>query len=233
MDTHLKYSYMLMGSIFLVIWFVLFMLRKNLRKEMLAMSLIFGIAGILVERVYLHDWWRPLTVTTTRIGIEDFLFGFVVGGISSSIYQFIFNKRLRVSALDRKERRDKSLRFIALGLFFIAMFGGSFFILTLNSLQASIIAFISGIAIVYFTRRDLIIPSLVSGILLVTLACIVYTFTELITPGWVQAFYYFKNIPNIVILAVPIDDFIWYILAGAFIAPLYEFWKESKLISSN
>jgi hypothetical protein len=47
---------------------------------MLIMSLLFGIAGLLVEPVYAHDWWHPLNLTNTSVGIEDFLFGFVVGG---------------------------------------------------------------------------------------------------------------------------------------------------------
>jgi hypothetical protein len=230
MDSHLKYSYLLMGLIFLVIWTFLFIFRKNLRREMLTMSILFGIAGALVERVYLHDWWFPATITGTRIGLEDFLFGFVIGGISASIYEFIFRKRLRKKALDSQESKKKRLAFAALGLFFIAMFAGCFFLLSLNTLQASIIAFVSATAIVYFARRDLIIPSLVTGGVMVILACIVYSLTELITPGWVQAFWYFKNIPNIVIFAVPIDDFIWYFLAGAFIAPLYEYWQEARLV---
>jgi len=49
----------------------------------------------------------------------------------------------------------------------------------------------------------------------------------------VQAFWYFKNIPNIVIFSVPLDDFIWYFLAGAFIGPLYEFWQEARLIKQK
>ncbi len=230
MDSNLRYSYLLMGSLFLVIWLILFLLRKNLRKEMLTMSIMFGIAGILIERVYIHDWWKPLTITRTTIGFEDFLFGFVIGGISAVIYEFIFSKSLRQKPIDETNKKAQKLSFTAFGLFFIAMFAGCFFLLTLNTLEASIIAFVSATAIIYFQRHDLIIPSLATGGVVVVLACLVYSLTNLITPGWVQAFWYFKNIPNIVIFSVPIDDFIWYILAGAFIAPLYEFWHEARLV---
>jgi len=54
---------------------------------------------------------------------------------------------------------------------------------------------------------------------------------ELLTPGWIHAFWIFKNVPDIVIFNLPIDDIIWYFLAGLFIGPLYEYWKEGKLIN--
>ena len=60
------------------------------------------------------------------------------------------------------------------------------------------------------------------------IAFIIYNILELITPGWIEAFYLFKNVPDIVILNMPIDDLVWYILAGMFVGPLYEYWQEGK-----
>lgn len=79
-----RYSYLLLGLLFLIIWIVLYVWRKNVRQEMIVLSLIFGIVGLFVEIAYLVDWWTPYTITYTRIGIEDFLFGSAVGGGSSS-----------------------------------------------------------------------------------------------------------------------------------------------------
>lgn len=75
-----KYTYIILDLCFLIIWFVLFFWRKFSRKEILTMSLLFGLAGLLVEPIYVHDWWHPLNITNTLVGVEDFLFGFVVGG---------------------------------------------------------------------------------------------------------------------------------------------------------
>jgi len=152
-----------MSALFLIIWLIFFIFRKNLRKEMLMMSLIFGIAGLLVERVYIHDWWRPLTILGTKISIEDFIFGFCIGGIAAVIYEFIFQKRIRRQSLYYQECRQKQIIFLFLGLFFILIFSGGIFLLHLNSFQASIIAFISSTVIIYFRRPDLILSSLITG----------------------------------------------------------------------
>mgnify|MGYP000515945139 CR=1 FL=1 len=42
-----EYSYLILGLVFFVIWLFLFLFRKDTRKEMLIMSILFGIAGIL------------------------------------------------------------------------------------------------------------------------------------------------------------------------------------------
>ena len=60
-----QYNYLIGNLIGLIIWFTLFICRKDSRKEMLIISLIFGVTGPLVESVYIKDWWVPLTITNT------------------------------------------------------------------------------------------------------------------------------------------------------------------------
>ncbi|MAH03767.1 hypothetical protein CMI39_03205 [Candidatus Pacearchaeota archaeon] len=228
-----QYSYLILGILFLIIWFILFIWRKDIRKEMLFMSLLFGFAGLLAEIAYINDWWTPLTITNTSIGIEDFLFGFVVGGIASVIYEEIFKKKIRIRRRTKKKKNRKDIRFVFFVLIFAILFFGSHYIFKTNTFISSLIAFGSGIIYIYIRRKDLIIDSLVSGFLLLGISLIVYSILELITPGWIQAFWHFKNIPNLIIFNVPIDDFIWYFFAGAFIGPLYEYWQEGKLINTK
>jgi len=224
--TNYTYSYLILGLLFLIIWTIFFLWRKDTRKEMILISIFFGIAGLLVEAVYIQDWWRPITITGTLIGIENFLFGFVIGGISSVIYEGVFRKRV-------KEIRNKKLKLKYFGLLLPGIFLGSFYLLNLNTFISLILAFSIPTLIIYIKRKDLIKDSLISGLLVLGISIIVYTILELITPGWVQAFWYFENVPNIIILNIPIDDFIWYFLAGAFIGPLYEYWQERKLVNKK
>ncbi|MFH1916161.1 MAG: lycopene cyclase domain-containing protein [Nanoarchaeota archaeon] len=95
--------------------------------------------------------------------------------------------------------------------------------------MVSILMFIIPTFIIYVRRKDLIVESLVTGILMVIIAAIVYTILNLIQPGRIHAFWYFKNVPNILFLNLPLDDLIWYFLAGIFIGPLYEYWQEGRL----
>ena len=82
-----QYTYLLMALVFLAIWLALFIWRKNTRKEMMIMSLIFAFAGPLADILYTKDWWRPLTLTNTAIGPEAILVGFMIGGIASVIHK--------------------------------------------------------------------------------------------------------------------------------------------------
>ena len=225
-----QYSYLLGDIILLVIWLVFWFWRKDIRKEMLIISVIFGIAGLAVEWIYIIDYWTPLTVTNTPVGIEDFLFGFTVGGIAAVIYEIFFKKKVKIKKAkkNKKMKRDRTLSFM---LFLVAiLFFGSFFFLRMNSFWASVIAFMIPLIIIYVKRVDLIKSSIISGILSVLVAFIVFWAVDLITPGWIESAWHFVNIPKTIILRAPLEDLIWALFAGAFIGPLYEYWQEGRLV---
>lgn len=225
-----KYTYLLMGVCFFVIWLILFLIRKDVRREMLIMSLIFGLCGPLTDIVYYRDWWSPLTITNSVISIEAFIVGFSLGGIIPIIYEEIFKDHLK------ERRRNKRRRELDTGFFFGILtiiggiFFGSHFLLGINSLIATILAMTIPTALIWYKRRDLIKMSLMSGVLTLGIAMIVYSALNFITPDWVKTFWQFKNISNLIVFSVPIDDVIWYFLAGCLIATLYPFWHEGKLI---
>jgi len=225
-----QYTYLLMDLLFLAFWLFLFLRRKDTRKEILTISLIFGVAGPLAETVYTQDWWSPLTITGTKVGIEDFLFPFMVGGIAAVIFEFVFKKRARDKKAGKNQQRKRNLNLLLLLLILAVLFFGSFYLLKLNSLYSSIIAFVLPIGIIYFKRPDLIVNSIISGILLLVVVVAVYSLLEYLTPGWVREFWYFKNIPEVILFNLPLDDLIWYFLFGLFIGPLYEYWQEAKLV---
>jgi hypothetical protein len=56
-----QYTYLLIGFVFFVIWLFLFLWKKEIRKEILIISAIFGFAGPLADFFYTQDWWSPLT----------------------------------------------------------------------------------------------------------------------------------------------------------------------------
>ena len=87
-----KYAYLLGDLILFAVWSILF-LRKDLRKEILTVSIIGGVLGPLSEAFYIRDYWQPQLFNGWTIGIEDFLFGFFFTGITASIYEEVFGKR--------------------------------------------------------------------------------------------------------------------------------------------
>lgn len=224
------YTYLWMGLIFFIFWLFLFLWRKDVRKEMLVMSVIFGIIGPLADLLYTQDWWSPLTITKTTIGFEAVIVGFMIGGIAAVIYEELFKKKIKL----RKKAEGKNTKFIVFMMLMSAvLFFGSFYLFGINSLYSSIIAFAIPIIVIYIKRNDLIVDSLMTGLCLLITAFLVYSIINLITPGWVQAFWHFTNVPNTMIISLPIDDFVWYVLAGMLIGPLYEFWQEARLVKKR
>lgn len=73
--------------------------------------------------------------------------------------------------------------------------------------------------------------SLMTGAILVSLVFIFYPLLNIISPGWIEHFWLFQNIGYITVLNIPLEEIVWYFLAGIFIGPLYEYWKEGKLIN--
>jgi hypothetical protein len=58
------------------------------------MSILFVPAGLLGELLYTKNWWNPITLTKTIIGIEDAIFAFAVAGIAAIIYERIKEKTI-------------------------------------------------------------------------------------------------------------------------------------------
>ena len=91
------YFYFIWSLIFLAVWLVLFLKRKDLRTEMLLISTWFGSAGLVSEATNIQDWWQPITITRTPVGLEDFIIGFAIGGVAAVIYEEIYKKKLKKS----------------------------------------------------------------------------------------------------------------------------------------
>jgi hypothetical protein len=223
-----KYTYLFMGLLYLIIWLFLFLRRKDLRKEMILLSLASAIFGPLTELIYFRDWWNPITITGSVLSIEPILFGFCIGGIAAVIYEEVFGKKLYK---DSKNLIDfkKGKKIFILELFGVFLLFGLFFIFHLNSLLSTIIAFGAVTIIILYHRRDLFIPSILSGILICIIASIVYSILNIITPNWIEHFLLFNNTPRIIVGGIPIDDLIWYFGVGMMLGPLYEYYKVVKL----
>lgn len=223
-----RYTYLILTLLLFCIWLTLFITRKDSRKEMLAISLIFGIAGPIAEVFYIKDWWQPSTITNTIVGIEAVLTGFFIGGIASVIYTHLFRKKTQTKKPKNREKED-----FRLGLFggiLVLTFLISTQIFKLNSLYGTILAFFIPTLIIWIQRKDLISDSIISGISTMLILIIVYSILNLISPGWIEQFFLLNEVGARLVAGIPLKEFLWYFFAGAFIGPFYEHWKEKKLV---
>lgn len=222
----LIYAYLTATALLLIVWLVLFLARKDTRREMLLISSVFSVLGLFAEAVYIKDWWRPLLITGTSVGIEDFIFSFSVSGIAAVIYEEVFRKRFKKSA--KNVNVPKRRVFVGLVLP-LALFFGLFFIFSINSFLSSVIALTVPVLYFWYKRPDLIADSVLSGVLLLIIMTAVYYPVTLLFPNWIHEFWLFENVPPILVLGVPIDDVLWYILLGFYMGPLYEYWGSGRL----
>lgn len=226
-----QYTYLIGDIILLTLWLILFLWRKDIRKEMLIISLIFGIMSPIFAILVISDWWIPLTITNTPIGIEDFLFGFGIGGVASVIYAYLFNKRVKVKKVKKLKEQKRNLNLLFLISLLLILFLVGVLVIKLNTFISAIISLIIPIIIIYIKRHDLIKDSLLSGLLVLIASILGYHMLNFITPGFFNEFWLFQNIGKVIILGIPLEEHVWFFFAGAFLGPLYEYWKEGKLIN--
>ncbi|MBI4088005.1 hypothetical protein HY418_01315 [Candidatus Kaiserbacteria bacterium] len=220
-----QYFYLAWALGFLSLWLILFFLRKDTRKEMLLISGFFGFGGLASEATYVRDWWQPLTLTNTSIGVEDFIIGFAIGGVAAVIYEELYHRRLRRYALKRTAPSDPGFFLLIFPILYLS----AFFLLHVNSFYSTALVLSALTVYMLITRRDLIIDSLVSGVAMTVIGIGMYLLLLLINPNFIQDHWYLPDAWYAKELAgIPLGEYIWYFLVGAYIGPLYEYLKRFK-----
>lgn len=195
---------------------------------MLAMSIIFGILGPISNILFIKDWWAPLTVDGTSVGIVDSsLTGFAIGGVTAVLYEVFRHLTFRKSK--KLLYKNEHVWFFLMVPISLLVFFGGFYIFHLNSFITSTFALFIPTVVILWRRPDLIVDAFSTGVLLVLVSMLVYSLVNFITPGWINEFWYWENTPKAIFLNVPIDDIAHYFFLGLFGGPLYLYWKGVRL----
>lgn len=215
-----RYVYLVWALIFLAVWAFLYWFRKDTRKEMLFVSVLFGFGGLISEHTYIQDWWKPLTVTNTSIGLEDFLIGFAIGGVAAVIYEDVYKQRLvHRSRLGGVAWNPGFFLFL-----FPALYLTLFFVVGLSSFYATIVGLLACIAVMLIARPDLVRDSLGSGIFTLLVGVTVYAILIIAYPPLFSQFWYLdERWYTQLLLGIPLYEYVWFFLVGAYIGPLYEY----------
>src|SRR5690349_1515299 len=178
----IKYSYLGYSLIFLFIWIIFYILRPDLRRQMLLFSLIIAPLGPLSEIWFLKDYWRRPTITGYPISIEDVIFAFASGGIAYSIYKVFFNR----NAVQRDESARRT--WLVIAYFLLTFLPLLIFtdLLHVNSIFSSALSFFLIAVLIWVLRPDLFWPSLVSGLFVLVLFFLVYQAMRVIFPGAIE-----------------------------------------------
>ena len=100
-----QHAYIWGSSYFIPIWVYLFFRMPQHRKSMIIFSLSYMWIGLACEYfIWIKDWWHPITITGTPIGIEDLIMCFTHVGIPIFIYKYVFGKDIdKTSPVNMKE----------------------------------------------------------------------------------------------------------------------------------
>ena len=223
-----QYPY-LVGIIILgLLWLIFFLLRKDLRQQILIMSFFTTpLAPIFQFFFFSKDYWNPnyfysISINGVSVGIEEPLFAFFVGGIGTIIYEVIRN---RISNTDKSKPRPLIATLVIVTTIVIFLL---LKLIQINTIWASVIALILGSILILIIDRDLIYDSIFSGLFFVILSFCLYLFLLHIYPNIFKQLWISKGLSGINIFKIPIEEIFWFFSWGLFSGVIYEFWINVK-----
>lgn len=217
--------------LFLIVWLIIFLFRKELRKEMFWVSVFTAPFG-LTEPLFVPEYWNPPSLfnLALKIGfdIESLIFSFAIGGMGAVIYGVFF--KIKYKKMSKHEIHNKRHRFHLMTLISpLIIFVVLFFLTNLNPIYSAIVAmFIGGISAI-LCRPDLKEKVLVGGALFLGLYLLFFFFFNLIYPGLVKEIWNLSAISGILILGVPIEELMFAFSFGMLWSSVYEHIKWYKL----
>lgn len=225
------YEFLIFDLFLITFWFILYLIRKDLRKEMIFASFLAMPLGI-TQILFVPYYWKPATTLfnfTGRIGfdIESLSFCFAVGGIAAVLYEEVLKKHLRKA---RESRIQNKRHFYLLGGVLITSTILFSFIFKENWMYVGIVAMALGAVTIMFSRKDLIKEVILGGILFVIVYFIfLLIINALVFPNWIARTWNFDHLLGITIFKIPLEEILWALTFGSLWAPIYEDLKGYAL----
>jgi hypothetical protein len=187
-----------------------------------------AIAGPVSQIWYLKDYWRPEYALKSITLLEDLLFAFLLVGLTGAMANIF----LRKESVAGEKPDNKLIRYVIA----VAIMLGSLFVFTnllkLNSIYASGIGFVILALLIWRQRPDLIKPSITVALSFLILIGISYNLIFIFWPNMIQNFWFLQNISGIIILNIPLEEFLWFGTWGIIGSVLYE-WKKGYYFTKS
>lgn len=231
------FAYLIMSTALLLVWFVLYGVRRDLRRTMLQVSLATALLG-LTEPLFVPKYWNPFTLFNlarrTGFDLESLLFSFAIGGIVFAAYEVFFRTAPSGSMAGARhdlEHRHHLLAVVSPFLVFVIVA-----ILTkLNPIYSSAIALIAGFFATLYCRRDLWLKMIVSGGLFLAVYFLVFVVFNLAFPGYVIAVWNLKDLSGVRVAGVPLEELMFAFTFGLYWSSVYEhvMWRREHALPST
>lgn len=227
------YEYVVGVVILFIIWLCMYWYRKDLRWPMVWSGLFYTIILLFlflatwighnlgyIKDMVIPGYWDPDTILnlgriTQGLSLEDIMFMFFVGGISTFLYEGLFSVKIQI-----KKSYKPHLKAIIGGIIIAALVWAVF----LKNPIYSLIAFgLSGAFILWFERKDLIKHSIIGGISFMIIYGLAFSIFNLIFPNFIHQVYSLNQISGVIILKIPLEEWLYALSFGMMWAPMYEY----------
>lgn len=199
---------------------------------MLIFGLIMAPFGTFMEEIWhLKDYWDPpYLIHFPYFILEDTIFSFLITGISVGIYDFLFVKNYEV--LDNKKVIHKyaALSLLVFEILILLVFTNY---LGYNSIIVCSFSFMFFAILMILFRRDLFLPSILSGIFVLLIILPTYAFlVNYLSPNYVDDYFFLSNtnLGKTILGNIPLTEIFWYFSWGCCCSVLYDFQRNHKKI---
>lgn len=220
-----------------IVWAFLYWRRKDLRQAML-WSATYYIFMLSVGFVLLYclnvdpakrinpGYWTPPTLfdlnnRTGGYGIEDAVFMFFIAGIAAAAYEFVTKTRIQ-KKVDKRLKKRHALWVGLLGSVLVC------YLLSLNEMYLLIFFNLFGGMAIIFQRPDLFRQALYSGLILVVIYWVLFSIYNLLFPEFISTYDHLQHTSKIIVLGIPLEEYLYALTFGFIWAPLYEYEHRVK-----
>ena len=214
------------------LWTLFFLSFKGAedRKELLKAGVIFGFLSIYIDFMYAwDDYWSPSYIFGKKFPFEDFLYGFVYGGIGMKSFCFFFKRKIKKQPSFKVHKHVTKVLVVLILLIMYVFID----VLKINSIYIQISILLSVGLLVAYYRPDLIIPSLLNALIVTFLTfvwqrVIIYFFPLIIEENWKL-----ENLSNIFLFSVPIEELLFAFALGLAASNYYKFKNGFGMIKKD
>ncbi len=226
LDLPYQYAYITGCAILAVFWLLIYMARKDLRREMLWAS-FWGLPLGFIDYGLVPHYWYPESLFGLMqkygVGPESFIFFSLVAGIAAVVYEFLYRRKTVKMVV------KKYFRFLPF-LMSLAVFCLLLIFLPDSAIYDLMVAGAAGAMTMVYFRPDLW-PQVAASAFIFGLLYFFTLFLDIqIFPGVVQNFSDIKNLWGILVLGVPLEEIVVAFFAGALWSTSYEYIKSYKEI---
>jgi hypothetical protein len=222
-----KFGYLFLGLSFLIFWILFFVLRQDLRRKQIKVSLKGGFMGPIAEYLNYKDYWHPPSLMGNElIFVEDFIIGFSITGVSVVVFDIFF--KTTDGTYVQNERKTFGIMFF-LGLISLFYFSG----LGFNSVFVSSIMLPILTLFIFIKRPDLIKLACWTSFIVVCIMLVVYhiLYNILFEKFWDKYWLLANTKYGVTILGnIPITEIIWFFTWGSFAGVAHNFSSGQKKV---